>query len=89
MQFFYKENVSREVFPYWKHDRFYFDDIDETECKSGATALYVRISWYVYVLPRDYLRYYFGKPYSIQVKDHTNKIYNKYINNTKKTYLIN
>ena len=29
----YEENVSREVFPYWKYDRFSFDDMDETECK--------------------------------------------------------
>ena len=29
----YEENVSREVFPYWKYDRFSFHDMDETECK--------------------------------------------------------
>ena len=29
----YEENVSREVFPYWKYDRFSFDDMDETVCK--------------------------------------------------------
>ena len=30
---YFDENVSREVFPYWKYDRFSFDNMDETECK--------------------------------------------------------
>lgn len=29
----YKENLSKEVFPYWKFNTFNLDEADETECK--------------------------------------------------------
>ena len=29
----YEENLSREVFPYWKFNTFNLDEIDETECE--------------------------------------------------------
>ena len=31
---FYDANSSRELFPYWKFDKFNFDDCDDTECRA-------------------------------------------------------
>ena len=31
---FYDANSSRELFPYWKFDKFNFDDSDDTECRA-------------------------------------------------------
>ena len=31
---FYDANSSRELFPYWKFDKFNFDDWDDTECRA-------------------------------------------------------
>ena len=30
----YEENTSREIFPYWKFEKFNFDDWDDTECRT-------------------------------------------------------
>ena len=32
---FYDANSSREIFPYWKFDKFNFDDWDDTECRAA------------------------------------------------------
>ena len=29
----YEENYSREIFPYWKYDKFDLDGWDDAECK--------------------------------------------------------
>ena len=29
----YEENYSREIFPYWKYDKFHLDGWDDAECK--------------------------------------------------------
>ena len=33
----YEENYSREIFPYWKYDKFDLDGWDDAECKVELT----------------------------------------------------